>query len=1010
MAEIPPAMDARPRKSLCDLPEDVLGRMLEHLAKRLKSEYRDYRLNDELRNCMLTCKRLVAPARRLLYQDPLSCSYSRMEAKDAPYSAWRLRQTLLDNKASADAVRTLNFAGASLASNLPTQIAKHASAMTRVLYRRSYQVDLIRACGGASKFDVSLDAPEAAAQIAALLQDRTTPISTLDVSIIALGDVHASEIVDAFVRNLGSCSPTLNSIWYQLDTKAVSKLVSARRLAYSAREIFINVSARSIHPADLVALLPKKLGGVSALVIAYELPASQSDTKISESLKAPVAQSRNSLASALRGNQLEHFSITDVDRRATSVKLEDYHKHNESGGTTFSEAFFRLFPHAVTLTLHRGRAMTLAKLKALADTSPSLGTLDLSYTTWSISESDVCPSVSSTSFLQKLVDELDRFPRLQSVDLGIWPFDDDEAARKRNTDVYAWRTQMEDRYCWFQVLGCPQSYSEDNTPPRWPDDMSCTSYEDSLSSAPNAAIAAPQARAVYLTPPSSPNLLLKLPDDLLGVIVDTVTGPPPTTWVRARPDLRDLSAMSLTCRRLADVTRSRRFRSLDIRAPYRSFYDKISNLGALFRLFHLRQIILQTPKVAACIRRLSFRPEQFSADAQQDASPFAPAMESAVRSWRYQEDLLRACRNLIGASIVLETTTAHARDLASTLRDAELLTLACSFVEPKYSASREVPESVPQPSASDSSEAQDANTALAAFCDTLANPRQAVAFESFQVKIRWMRTALATLPLRYSASALTIEIDRDDLSDVVSFFPHDISTLRTLEIHYRKESYNFRTPKETDWNRLYAALHTNKLTRVHFPRPRRYDGETDIRDYQYLRMTTGTNYPADFLAMFPTAHAVTFGGGCAMTLEKLSALVSASPGLEEISFESTLWDLSREDLRTKRNREMSKFERRLTEILKPLKRLKEIDLGVWPILDSYEEERWALEDWGEARGLEITIEACIEKEPTPQPEADFWSDEDDNDDDDDDNDDAHSDGRSDLIPLVGDWAGSDQED
>ncbi|GAA5983702.1 hypothetical protein JCM10908_000385 [Rhodotorula pacifica] len=127
------------------------------------------------------------------------------------------------------------------------------------------------------------------------------------------------------------------------------------------------------------------------------------------------------------------------------------------------------------------------------------------------------------------------------------------------------------------------------------------------------------------------------------------------------------------------------------------------------------------------------------------------------------------------------------------------------------------------------------------------------------------------------------------------------------------------------------------------------------------------DFRQELLTAFPNAHRLRFTHGLRMSLEKLQALATASPLLECLDLEFTLWSVVHEEFLSPDPNGFSSFEKDLIRILEQFKHLRKVDLGRWAIETSdpsgylSADTRPALFAWAHKHDLSLKIYGCAHR-------------------------------------------------
>ncbi|BGP22418.1 hypothetical protein JCM10295v2_001297 [Rhodotorula toruloides] len=217
-----------------------------------------------------------------------------------------------------------------------------------------------------------------------------------------------SAVLGQFARGLGGDATSgLNVL--RINASAAWHVDNDMRPDYVARKIVLNLDRAKTAPlSTAAALLPRRCEATEELVL--------------EELGDNSATSQH-FTDAIKGNRLQVVTLEGEDwlYSAANGLKEDYGRCVR--GVSVSLAILPAFPHARELTLRGFRDLDLRKLAVIARASPLVQILDLSLSFWTLDHTDLTSEHPRTSsFDNKLIGILDSMKCIESIDLGILPY------------------------------------------------------------------------------------------------------------------------------------------------------------------------------------------------------------------------------------------------------------------------------------------------------------------------------------------------------------------------------------------------------------------------------------------------------------------------------------------------------------------------------------------------------------------------------------------------------------
>ncbi|GAA5996946.1 uncharacterized protein JCM10292_006104 [Rhodotorula paludigena] len=357
-----------------------------------------------LRSWILTCRSFVASGRRALYRSP-SKQTGLYLSRDKAYN---LLQTLKQHPNLQGSVRELTHLASSVSTFVRSPCGPYSSAIHRSIAPFEWQSEMLRLCTQVTRATVALTDTDQALEVARLLMAGRA-VQNIMCRFVEPKVNNEHAIVRALARGLGGTTmQRLDSISLQL-TKHVH--ATTKRPHYVTRKLSVDVSAACL--LSVVAYLPKGIAGLRSLEIRLGRNMHGLDF--------------TPLMKALSTNYITHF-----DMRSTLAVVSGYDGSPEDyadavQGPALPLAFFGTFKHLRKLELRSCSAMDVARLSLLADSSgATLTHLDLRQTFWGDLTARDLDSAEGhprpSGFEERVMQVLDRMPRLKYVALGVWPF------------------------------------------------------------------------------------------------------------------------------------------------------------------------------------------------------------------------------------------------------------------------------------------------------------------------------------------------------------------------------------------------------------------------------------------------------------------------------------------------------------------------------------------------------------------------------------------------------------
>ncbi|GJN88261.1 hypothetical protein Rhopal_001226-T1 [Rhodotorula paludigena] len=412
------------------LPEEVLDLIVSHFS----GPYTQWFELETLRSWCLTCHAFVASGRRALYRSP-SKQGALTTSRDKAYT---LLQTLKQHPHLPAAVRELNHLAGSVECFSLYPPGPFASAIHRSIVAFEWQNEMLRLCSQVTRATVALGNPDQARELAELLVAGRV-VQHLECRFVDLKDKNEHAVVRALARGLGGTTmPRMDTISLHLTRHVHTANV---RPHYVTRKLKVDVSATCLLSA--AAYLPKGITGLRSLEI-----------RLGRNKRGLDFQP---FLAALSTNYITHFELRPPSDGDIGFEGAPEFYAEGARGPALPLALFGTFKHLRKLDLRACSAMDVARLSLLADSSgATLTHLDLRQTYWAgIAAADFESTnnlAQPTPFEERVMQTLERMPRLKSVSLGVWPF---EAVFAPRLALVRWANT---RGLTLEVEGC---YNED---------------------------------------------------------------------------------------------------------------------------------------------------------------------------------------------------------------------------------------------------------------------------------------------------------------------------------------------------------------------------------------------------------------------------------------------------------------------------------------------------------------------------------------------------------------------
>ncbi|GEM09102.1 proteophosphoglycan 5 [Rhodotorula toruloides] len=355
-------------------------------------------------NFMLAHKAFVPSAQRIIYRDPFPTA---IRQHDARAKAFGLRQILDKHPHLGRSVRRLSQLHSFVSDLAQHRPDEHSSAFDQAVEACSWQADILRLCPSVHFASLLLRDADYARTIGQILRSRLPSSVSLHFPPSLTG-TRQQAVLGQFARGLGGDATSgLNVL--RINASAAWHVDNDMRPDYVARKIVLNLDRAKTAPlSTAAALLPRRCEATEELVL--------------EELGDNSATSQH-FTDAIKGNRLQVVTLEGEDwlYSAANGLKEDYGRCVR--GVSVSLAILPAFPHARELTLRGFRDLDLRKLAVIARASPLVQILDLSLSFWTLDHTDLTSEHPRTSsFDNKLIGILDSMKCIESIDLGILPY------------------------------------------------------------------------------------------------------------------------------------------------------------------------------------------------------------------------------------------------------------------------------------------------------------------------------------------------------------------------------------------------------------------------------------------------------------------------------------------------------------------------------------------------------------------------------------------------------------
>ncbi|GAA5990528.1 hypothetical protein JCM10908_003115 [Rhodotorula pacifica] len=444
---------------------------------------------------------------------------------------------------------------------------------------------------------------------------------------------------------------------------------------------------------------------------------------------------------------------------------------------------------------------------------------------------------------------------------------------------------------------------------------------------------------------AAPSPLLKLPDEVLSLILEHVATTPngfssPMGSLQRTWDLEPVRSAMLTCRKLVPAA-TRALFSMPEFCFFRTPEQRLSERVA-YRAWLFRKLLADKPERAAMIRNLANLPTLIFLLSKK-VSRRVSAIARSVPPREYQRDILELAVATPSLGVLL-LDPEDAQKVGRTVAGRQLSYFRITF-------GRRMDQPVAAFSAFLNGWRERASTT-----PSFATLRIGMGMDENHDR----RDSLIdeAQPLLYKVRDLELGIEIVDLNKAASFLPSDgiagLARLRygLMTTPIASVDFDVAPLKERIDNNQNAIVDFAVASNEPYEDPVYLESYADPRADHIHTIT----YPPDFFRLFPAVERLVLMYGGNMTIKKLDVLADCSPRIKSLRLPFTFWTIPASDL-VGTPGSLTVFEAQLVATLDRFEHLKRVHLGIFPFQRS--QPRKALRKWARRRGIRFRVSLCF---------------------------------------------------